>query len=184
MRVRFLALICFALSLISASAQIRNWYNGYSPEERNKKLALANQKLAAGELPEATGPCMLCGDPDALVEYHSEDYGEPFLWEPPAVYSLCQTCHRFKLHGRFARPEDWETYLAHIRRGGYARDLKEADVAAELMAYRKALQRGSSPAPLKTLRPYKGIVGEEWFARLRMDKESLTDPTARPRADR
>jgi hypothetical protein len=31
------------------------------------------------------------------------------------------------------------------------------------------------------LREYKAVIGREWFANLRMDIESLEDPTARPR---
>jgi hypothetical protein len=34
---------------------------------------------------------------------------------------------------------------------------------------------------LKNLRPYKKDVGSEWFANLRMDLKSLTDPKARLR---
>ena len=150
----------------------KGWYNGYSHQERSKKM---------GDHPPATGPCMLCGDPDVPVEYHSEDYSDPYDCRPPATYSLCRHCHRDKLHKRFNRPASaWLTFIAHIRRGGYASDLKEPEIKKELEAYRIAIERGE-PFVLAQLRPYSGDVGSEWFANLRMDQESLTDPTARPR---
>jgi len=67
-----------------------------------------------------------------------------------------------------------------VRRGGYARELKEPCIKKELGAYQAAIERGEVFA-LRELRPYKRIVGKEWFANLRMDSESLTDTTARPR---
>lgn len=174
----------FIAALISSSTAegqvIKNWYNGYSPEERDAKLKVANEKLASGELPEASGPCMLCNDPDVPVEYHSEDYGQPFVWGPPGVYTLCKSCHRFRIHTRFRHPDVWQAYLAHVRRGGYARDLRDPAIAAEFKAYRLAIKRGE-PAELNPLRPYAPTPGAEWFANLRLDKESLTDPAARLR---
>jgi len=89
-----------------------NWYNGYSTKERDKKFKELKKRIARGETPPATGPCALCGDPDVPVEYHDEDYGEPFIWEAPALLALCRHCHRDKLHKRFWR----QCRLARIRR--------------------------------------------------------------------
>lgn len=157
-----------------------SWYNGYSAKERDIKFKVLKRLIAKGELPAAPGPCMLCGDPDVAVEYHDEDYGEPFFWEPPALLSLCRHCHRDKLHKRFWRHSAWYAYVAHIRRGGYARDLKDKDVKKELTACASAIERGE-PFALRPLRPYTRTAGAEWFANLRMDPESLSDPLARPR---
>ncbi|MHB8847263.1 MAG: hypothetical protein ACYC43_02345 [Burkholderiales bacterium] len=159
---------------------VGSWYNGYSPKEREDKLKKMNRLIAKGELPPAAGPCALCSDPEVPVEYHDEDYGEPFIWNPPALYCLCRNCHRDKLHKRFWRPSAWLAYLAHIRRGGYARDLKDRGIKKEIDACRIAIER-SEPFTLRELRPYQRSVGEEWFANLRMDPESLSDPTARLR---
>lgn len=123
---------------------------------------------------------MLCGDPDVPVEYHDEDYGEPFIWEPPALLCLCRHCHRDKLHKRFWRHSVWHAFIAHVRRGGFARDLKDKGIYKELKAYQAAIERGETPT-LRPLRPYAREVGNEWFANLRMDPESLSDPEARPR---
>lgn len=123
---------------------------------------------------------MLCNDPEVPVEYHGEDYGEPYLWCPPAVYSLCRHCHRDKLHKRFWRHSAWITYLAHVRRGGYARDLKIPELRREILMYQKALERGETPT-LAQLRPYAGAPGTEWFARLSLDEGDLTNPASRPR---
>ena len=124
---------------------------------------------------------MLCGGPDVTVEYHSEDYSVRYSWSPPATFSLCWHCHRDKLYKRFNRPASaWLTFIAHIRRGGYASDIKDPKIKKELKAYRIAIERGETFV-LAQLRPSSGDVGSEWFANLRMDKESRIDPTARPR---
>lgn len=157
-----------------------SWYNGYSPKERDAKFRVLKRLIAKGEHPPATGPCMLCKDPDVPVEYHDEDYGEPFIWNPPALLCLCRHCHRDKLHKRFWRHSAWVAYLAHIRRGGYARDLKDPRIRKELEDYRAAVERGETLS-LPSLRPYSGDVGKEWFVNLRMDPESLSDPSAKPR---
>jgi hypothetical protein len=157
-----------------------SWYNGYSPHERNEKFKLGKRLWASGTRPQASGRCMLCGDPETPVEYHSEDYSTPYIWEPPATLSLCRHCHRDKLHKRFWRHSAWQAFIAHIRRGGYARDLKDPTIKRELEVCRKAIEQGAS-FTLAPLRPYAGVVGSEWFANVRMDPESLSDPTARPR---
>lgn len=175
--ISFLLMASLALG---AGLPTPNWYNGFSPQERGAKFKVCNQLIARGELEDASGPCMLCGDPNVKVELHSEDYGEPFLWTPPAVYTLCYSCHRFRIHTRFRFPDAWNAFLAHVRRGGYASDLKDPEIAKEFRDYKNALKRGEE-FELKELRPYTAEPGTEWFAHLRMDVESLTDPTARPR---
>lgn len=157
------------------------WYNGYPWPERLAKLKEWTRLCADGKLGPAIGPCALCGDPDVPVEGHSEDYSKPYLWGPPAEFALCGNCHKDKLHKRFSRPlASWKAFVAHVRRGGYARELKDPVVKKEVAAFKAAIQRGETFS-LRQLRPYAGVVGEEWFANLRMDIESLSDPTARPR---
>lgn len=158
-----------------------SWYNGYSPKERDKKFKALKQLIAKGDLLPATGPCELCCDPEVPVEYHDEDYGEPFIWEAPALLCLCRNCHRDKLHKRFWRHAAWFAFIAHIRRGGYARDMKDPSIKKEFQAYRIAIERGK-PFILRQLRPYPHTVGQEWFANLRMDPGSLFDQSARPRS--
>jgi len=160
--------------------RVGNWYAGFSPNERSDHLVEQKRLIAAGELAPATGPCGICNDPESPVEYHSEDYAKPYRWTPPAAYALCAYCHRQQLHRRFRRPEYWTAYLAHVRRGGYARDLENPTIRIEFEFYRWALKRGKS-ASLHRLRPYPATPGREWFARLTMSIESLRDPAARPR---
>ena len=145
-----------------------NSYNGYSAEARDKKFKILKQLIGKGLLPLASGPCALCGDPDSPVEYHSEDYGEPFLWTPPAMYVLCRNCHRDKLHKRFWRQEAWLAFIAHVRRGGYSKDLKDRNIKKEVDAYRQALANGGT-FTLSELRPYKRVIGQEWFAKLSLE---------------
>ena len=95
---------------------------------------------------------MLCGDPDVPVEYHTENYGHPYLWKPPAEFALCEHCHKHKLHKRFTQPgkELWLAFLAHVRRGGYARDLKEPGIKKEFADYRSGKLAESDLRPLNT----------------------------------
>jgi hypothetical protein len=140
-------------------------YNGFSAAERAANGAALRREIASGSVPAATGPCALCGDPRARVEYHSEDYSKPYRWTPPAAYPLCLACHRNKLHKRFAQPEVWEAFKAHVRRGGYASDLKRADVAQEFRQCVAAIRAGDR-FQLKVLRPYSPAPGTEWWAGL------------------
>jgi hypothetical protein len=158
---------------------VGNSYNGYSFKERFAKHKELLRRLASGEQPPASGPCALCGDPEVEVEYHDEDYSFPYRWSEPAVYVLCRHCHRHKLHMKFARPVQWQAYLAHVRRGGYARDLKDPLIKKEFEACCKAIEKGQTYV-LGKLRPYTRKIGEEWFAGLRLDRESLTDPSIPP----
>lgn len=148
-----------------------SWYNGFNPKQRNDKLREMKRKIANGELPPASGPCALCGDTGTEVEYHDEDYAIPYRWVEPAMYVLCLHCHRHQLHRRFTRPIAWQAFLAHVRRGGYGRDLNDPSVTNEYLACCKAIEAGEAFA-LRKLRPYKRIAGEEWFARLRLVSES------------
>lgn len=168
---------------------IRTWYNGYKPSERDKNYEELKRQLASGELSKPKSPCALCGDPggkveghfdaDVVFEYHNEDYSLPLKKTEPALFVLCHHCHVHKLHRRFESVSSWNTFLAHVRRGGYARDLKDLAVKRELQAYRSAAERGEA-VELKPLGPYTRQVGGEWFAKLRLDEASLTDPAARP----
>ena len=159
---------------------VDSWYNGYSPKERDDKYKELKKLIANGVLAVANGPCDLCNDPNVSVEYHDEDYGLPYLWEKPALLSLCRHCHRYKLHKRFNNPSNWKIFLAHVRRGGYASDLKDKSIINELKEYKKVINNGGT-YNLKKLRDYKPVIGSEWFANIRMDIESLSDKTARPR---
>ena len=159
---------------------VKSWYNGYSPQERDEKYKVLMSLISKGKLSNAKGPCDLCNDPSVDCEYHDEDYGKPYIWTKPALLSLCRHCHRYKLHKRFNNKTNWFVYLAHIRRGGYAKDLKEKEIKKELKAYAKAIYINDD-FQLTQLRPYNHKIGDEWFANIRMDIESLEDPQARPR---
>lgn len=125
------------------------------------------------------GPCQLCGNPDCPVEPHSEDYSEPYLWDNPAEYALCKTCHS-RLHKRFKSPNGWAAYKAHLRRGGYGSDLKPGATAREVSNLAKALEAGR-PFPLPPLPREKKLTGAKWWEHLSVDVRTLMDPAARPR---
>lgn len=156
-----------------------DWYNGYSDKERTASIAPMNRALRNGEVPPATNGCMLCGDRDARLELHSQDYSKPYRWSPPAAYWLCRHCHRNKLHKRFASPDQWIAFLAHVRRGGYAADLKDPGIKKQLDDFRAAMRAGETPPTLPILRAERILAEREWWEQLTLDKASLRDPGAR-----
>ena len=157
-----------------------DWYNGYSPAERNANGRQLSKAIKEGTVPRPSGACTLCGNPNVPLEYHSEDYSKPYNWLPPAAFPVCLHCHRSKLHKRFANPNLWHAFAAHVRRGGYASDLvSNSKAKREVDAYRDAYDSKAPPAPLPFLRPYHGVVGQEWWANLTMDSASLTAASAR-----
>jgi len=156
------------------------WYNGYTWKEREAKLKALKNRISKGDHLLPHPPCDLCGDPNVFVEYHDEDYSQPYIWGPPAVFVLCRSCHRDKIHKRFLRPSTWFAFLAHVRRGGYSSDLKNPAIKKEVLNYQAAIDRGEQ-ASLMLLRPYKKEIFKEWFAVLSVDLKTLTSSSARPR---
>ena len=161
-------------------------YNGYSGNERQAKFDEMNRRMARNELAPPNGPCRVCVDPGGsatgvVFEYHDEDYGLEYSWSEPAAFVLCRDCHVYRLHTRFRYPLSWAAFLAHVRRGGYAREVRQPYITRELAAFRQSLNRGLTPTPLRALRPYAAELGTEWFARLSVDPSSLADPKSRRR---
>ncbi|MDX8414173.1 MAG: hypothetical protein R8J85_08820 [Mariprofundales bacterium] len=154
------------------------YYNGYSGRERGAKLSRLTKKMRAGEIPVSVGPCEICNDPDVATEYHSEDYSRPYNF---AEHSLCRSCHRNWFHKRFSKPLAWESFKAHVQRGGYARDTKNHQIYHQITAYRQALEQGKTPLALPQLRE-RVITGEEWWLHVHLAPSSLESFDARPRA--
>lgn len=154
------------------------WYHGFSGPERTRLGAGIKRHLRNTGAPPYSGPCMLCGDPEVRVELHAEDYAEPFLAGPPGIYWLCRHCHRAKLHKRFWRRELWAAFLAHVRRGGYARDLRDPVIRREFESYRRAIADGR----VATLRPLRerGLAETEWWDLLTLDERCATPDWQRP----
>ena len=137
-----------------------NSYNAFSGREREAKLRAQHARERLGFPCHPTGPCAICGDPDAKLEAHDEDYSQPYIWEPPAQYALCHMCHS-RLHARFHNPGLWEAHKAHVRRGGYSSDLMHPEIAIEF----KTARRRNALSALKSLR-MRPLTGDEWWARL------------------
>lgn len=152
-----------------------NSYNGFSWAERMAKYHEMERQIASGELPRPHGPCRLCNDPggdgsNVVFEYHDEDYGREYSWREPATYVLCRDCHIYRVHQRFARPQAWLAFLAHVRRGGHAREMRDPDVKDEIAKLRAAIKNHKPCPGLRQLRPYPAVAGEEWFSKLNLEQ--------------
>ncbi len=157
-----------------------DYYNGYSPEERNRKLRALHKAFPKRSHPYYSGSCHLCGDPHSAVAPHGEDYSEPYKWERPAVFALCAPCHG-RLHKRFKSPFAWEAYKLHLRRGGYGSDLKATpSVARQIRKLAHAMSNGKQ-FPLPLLPDRHLPTGHEWWELLTSDPASLTAAWARAR---
>jgi hypothetical protein len=103
------------------------WYNGYSPAERAAK---GKARLEYLKTVSHLG-CAMCRDDCATTKrwLHSEDYSRPYRWDEPAVYVLCDRCHR-RLHARFANENAWRAYCEFLRRGWYGREIDGRQIAS------------------------------------------------------
>ncbi len=154
-----------------------DYYNGYSPQERTRKLKALHKLFPNRSHPYYKGACHMCGDPASPVAPHGEDYSEPYHWERPAVYALCNACHG-RLHKRFKSPLAWEAYKAHLRRGGYGSDLKHPSVARQISKLSKAIATGSTfTLPILRQTP----LLDSWWESLVTNPEALTASWARVR---
>jgi hypothetical protein len=150
------------------------------------KFKEMERRIANGELAAPSGPCRLCNDPgdaqsSVRFEYHDEDYSREYSWAEPAAYVLCRGCHIYRVHQRSAHPKSWQCFLAHVRRGGYAREMRESEVKVELAAFRAAVDRGHPVPQLAVRRAYPCVPGGEWFAGLSVEPRSEGNPALRPR---
>ena len=154
------------------------YYNGYSPAERSRRNRELRRQRGSRPRGSVKGPCEICGDPQPPFDTHAEDCSWPYK---PSGRVMCHVCHRRKLHGRFAHPLNWQAYCAHVRRGGYGRDLSNPEVKAELKKYQAALSNGEKPRPLEALRG-RNKRRDGWWAKLTCDREILSRFDSRVRA--
>ena len=134
-------------------------------------VAETRRRTTSGELPSLSGPCALCGETEGKFQYHSEDYSEPWSWDPPATFVTCKSCHS-RLHKRFDDPLGWEAFKAHIRRGGTSTELQDPTHRDEMLAVRDALRRGDPLPDLPVLRP-RVIPPDTWWQNLSDDPQKL-----------
>lgn len=156
-----------------------NWYNGFSPEERLELHWALLDAMEVGRIPYPTGPCALCGQTRGPVVYHSEDYGTPYVFAPPAMYAICRSGHSL-IHMRFRFPKSWEAFREHLRQGGacaaWARRRRRRQ-SSQLLEVRVSL----SPCEGTRLLPLHGLIRDEWWEHLTLDPASLMARWARPR---
>lgn len=154
-------------------------YNGYPWKQRAGILRAYHRGDAGPDFTLDGKPCGLCGDPNrAPNEWHSEDYSEPYSFEPPQSYPVCKSCHS-RLHKRFQRPpEEWELFCRHVEAGGYGREF----VALYPTAKRAELCARIAGDQMLEVTPIRSQFADlQWWRDLTLDPESLEAPWARPR---
>jgi hypothetical protein len=137
---------------------VRSWYNGFSPQLRSRSWEWLKAERAAGRIPEPL-QCQVCGETGGLVDYHTEDYSEPFgsnIWE----FSLCFRCHMM-LHVRYRRPAAWHRYIEQLEAGAVYVPLMHRGQINQLNADAWIMN------PVR-LGPSRGRL--EWFRSLSMER--------------
>lgn len=153
-------------------------YNGYDWQQR-AKIMPAYRRLTGRNAPFEGEPCAMCGDTDRPQgEWHSEDYSEPFSFQPPEAYPLCKPCHA-RLHKRFnALPGEWGLFCLHLEAGGYGSEFVQLRSLPERQALSEQIAAGHKvEQPVIRARS----PGPYWWRSLTLDPESLLAPWARPR---
>ena len=153
-------------------------YNGYSWQQR-AKIIPAHKRATGRRDPFPNEPCAMCGDPNrAANEWHSEDYSEPFSFNPPQSYPLCKPCHG-RLHKRFnAALGEWALFCLHLDAGGYGREFTQRFSIGSRRALAQQIAEGTA-VKLESLRCVQ--TADTWWRDLTLDAESLNAPWARPR---
>ena len=141
-----------------------DWYNGFSPEQRNAMGRAQAPSFARKP------PCAMCGDLNPpKMQTHAEDYSMPSSWLPPAVYPLCIRCHN-RLHSRFDAPLGplrWQSFLKFLRRGWYGREVPSDEL--------NRLTRLGEAYPWRELPhdpPMRTDANSWWWESLTMDEAS------------
>ena len=132
-----------------------------------KSLLLSSVQPASR--PFEGAPCAMCGDPDrAPGEWHSEDYSEPFRFQPPESYPVCKACHG-RIHKRFnAEPGEWVLFCTHLDEGAAVWGLVERAARSTTDGHtREALASGSSVTLAPSSRPR--TPGARWWRSLTLD---------------
>ena len=155
------------------------YYNGYSPNERSRRNRAVRKERRLGKNIVSNGPCDICGDPEGPYDYHAEDCSWPYKLNE---FCLCRVCHRQKLHRRFSSQHNWTAFCAHVRRGGYGRDINESTFKAELKLYQQSLKIDTKPKPLRSISGRKLKKGG-WWERMTCDREVLARFDSRNRAN-
>ncbi|KWW97368.1 hypothetical protein LI90_4340 (plasmid) [Carbonactinospora thermoautotrophica] len=95
-----------------------SWYNGHSPEKRERVARWLEEQWTAGTLPRPSR-CIVCDQTEGAIHGHLEDYDQP-----TSYVDLCITCH-LVLHARFRRPAAFIEYRDRVARGWQAPPLTQ-----------------------------------------------------------
>lgn len=124
------------------------WYNGFSPEQRARGGKFHKAQIRQGIKPEKPTHCDGCGVTNGYLQWHSEDYSEPF-GDHIGQYGLCYICHMM-IHCRHKNPSKWFAYAQLIEEGGQYVPYESANWPA----FRESFLLGVAEKP-------EGIYGDQ-----------------------
>lgn len=90
-----------------------NSYNGFTPTQRMKALKWLREQQKLNLRTARPNKCDTCGQEHGILEWHSEDYSEPF-GDHIGQYGLCYICHMM-IHCRFKSKQAWSIYLQALK---------------------------------------------------------------------
>jgi hypothetical protein len=93
-----------------AKATLSGWYNGFSPQERDRAARKQRLAFASGEVARRT-ICVACGreESETSIVPHLEDYRRPLDF-----VALCARCHHW-VHARQRDRKGWNGYRKWVR---------------------------------------------------------------------
>ncbi len=113
--------------------KMSSFYKGFTPSQRAAAGRWLKKEIAEDRRPKAS-ECMACGQKAGVLDYHSEDYSQPF-GANIGEFQFCYLCHLL-WHGRRRRPAGWEEYLRQLRAGAVFGPVLKRDLGALAFADR------------------------------------------------
>lgn len=92
-----------------------DYYNGFTPKERNASIPHQAKMIREGKWPKQPSECAACGRTEGKITRHAEDYFQPFP-KDDAWFPICPQCH-YWIHNRQNKPSGWDAYRKEIREG-------------------------------------------------------------------
>ena len=93
-----------------------SWYNGFSPQQRERGDKWIKEAIDYGELkPLKQVPCSICGQDKGIRHYHCEDYSSYETVVGGAI-PVCWMCHMM-IHRKPKHPKSAERYFERIKAG-------------------------------------------------------------------
>lgn len=127
-------------------------YNGFTDAQRDKAYRWFMDEIKAGRRVKRPTVCCACGQKEGLLEFHSEDYSEPYGAHIGA-WGLCYRCHMM-IHCRFRNKKAWTKYRQAVAAGITFEPLHTRNFP---LFIRQSIE-GTAPVKMTQAQPRKDVL--------------------------